>query len=399
MQNAPEYSIDDVLNVLLDWCRSRNFEGIDPYDALNSPFASALSLGTRFGRIALTQALRRSPINIRPLLRVRASANPKALALFLEGAVKLNDLQLASSLLNRLASMRSQASGSAWGYDFPWQNRFQLLPRWTPTIVNTAFIGHAFLDYYAKSNDTRALELAESIPDFLLNDLNRLKENGDSFCFSYTPLDENYVHNANMLGASLLARLAIENDRPDLLDPALCALNYSMRRQRVDGSWFYAERKEQNWIDSFHTGFDLESLRRFLKLGLVREYQEAYEKGVDFYAQNFFLSDGTPKYYADRLYLVDVHAPAEAIFFFSGEGERRKDLVDRVLYWTLDNMRDKRRGTFYFRRSKRFTIKTPYMRWSQAWMFRALTEYLKYANIVSKRQNEQETPRSTGRRS
>jgi len=33
-------------------------------------------------------------------------------------------------------------------------------------------------------------------------------------------------------------------------------------------------------------------------------------------------------------------------------------------------------GAFYFQKNKYFTNKIPYMRWSQAWAFHALTEYL-----------------------
>ena len=266
------------------------------------------------------------------------------------------------------------ASGSTWGYNFPWQNRFQLLPRYTPTIVNTSFAGHALLDLHEEYGNERALDLALTTPKFILEDLNRLDDGEDSFCFSYTPLDRNFVHNANLLGASLLARIAVRYDRSELLDPALCALRYSARRQRDDGSWFYAERKEQNWVDSFHTGFNLEAIRRVLNLGLMPELRSCFEKGVRFYAENFFLEDGTPKYYADRLYLVDIHAPAEAIYFFSSE-IGYEELANRILNWTLDNMYDRNTGLFYFRKKGAITIKTPYMRWSEAWAFRALARY------------------------
>ena len=197
-----------------DYAEKYDYAGYDPYDMLNSPLSSILSLGTRFGRIALTQFGRRSPVNLRKLLLVKRGVNPKALALFLEGYSRLYKadpqtvyLERMQKLVKLLASVRSpNVSGSAWGYNFPWQNRFQCLPRYTPTIVNSAFAGHALLDYYELTGDQQALDMALSIPDFILKDLNR-KIEGDTFCFSYTPQDQNFVHNANMLGASLLARL------------------------------------------------------------------------------------------------------------------------------------------------------------------------------------------------
>jgi hypothetical protein len=50
-----------------------------------------------------------------------------------------------------------------------------------------------------------ALQLAWSIPDFILGNLRRKRED-NSFCFSYTPLDDNYVHNANMLGVVITGK-------------------------------------------------------------------------------------------------------------------------------------------------------------------------------------------------
>ena len=112
---------------LLTYAHERNFEGVDPYDALNSPFANLLTLGTKPGRIILTPLLRRSPINFRPILRVKPAANPKALGLFLEGVVKLARLQrerklnvdfdlseIARAIVARLFELRSpNASGAA----------------------------------------------------------------------------------------------------------------------------------------------------------------------------------------------------------------------------------------------------------------------------------------------
>ena len=230
----------DVKNLalkLLSWADDRSFKGYDPYDALNSPFAGVFSLGTKFGRIALTQILRRSAINFRPALLIKPGVNPKALALFLEESVALGELEIARKLARKTLDIRSEGySGVAWGYNFPWQNRFQLLPRFTPTIVNTGFAGHALLDFYEADGDEQALDAALSTPAFILDDLNRRRDGDDSFCFSYTPLDRNFVHNANLLGASLLARIARRYARPELLDPALCALRYSARRQHDDGS-------------------------------------------------------------------------------------------------------------------------------------------------------------------
>jgi hypothetical protein len=159
------------------------------------------------------------------------------------------------------------------------------------------------------------------------------------------------------------------------LETARRSVSYSVECQRSDGSWPYAETNFQAWIDSFHTGFNLEALRWFALLGERGRVAEAYQRGVEFYARNFFLEDGTPKYYHDRVYPIDIHAPAEAVYFFSGESAAYQELTDRVLSWMLRNLWDERRGYFYFRKSRYVTNRIPYMRWSQAWGMRALVEY------------------------
>ena len=131
----------------------------------------------------------------------------------------------------------------------------------------------------------------------------------------------------------------------------------------------------QRWVDSFHTGFNLQAIRYFLAEGLADSHVLPFERGVAYYARRFFLEDGTPRYYAGRTYPLDVHAPAQAIVFFSGMGQEFARLTDRVMEWLMSNLYNYRRGCFHFRRGRWFTNRIPYMRWSQAWAFDALTSY------------------------
>lgn len=380
--DADPATIWPVLEQVQTFIEQESFRGYDPYDALNSPLLRALSFDRKTLRIAFTQALKRLPVNLRPLLGIPKRRNAKGLGLFLWGYAKRYAMDQAPIHLARvremaghLAERRSPGcTGNAWGYPFPWQSRVFYLPAGTPTLVNSAFIGHALLDAHALTGLASAVELAVPIKDFILRDLHRTPD-GDAFCFSYTPRDRTVVHNANVLGASLLIRLFGVTGGAELRDAALASLAYTMRRQRPDGSWWYADTPTQQWIDSFHTGFVLESLQRFLEAGFVPEHREAFARGVRFYAENFFLTDGTPKYYHDRVAPLDIHAPAEAVVFFSRQGEACRELAGRVLGWMLANLWDDR-GYFRFGRRGPFRVAIPYMRWSQAWAFHALTEYL-----------------------
>lgn len=369
------------LDRLRAYVEAADYAGYDPYDALNSPLIRRLGARNKWVRIGATHLLRRSPVNLRPLLGIRKGHNPKAIGLFLWGYAKLyalarepRYLERVDYLLGLLEQLRSQGySGNCWGYNFDWQSWTCLRPQGTPTIVNTAFIGHALLDCYELTGRQRGLDLAIPIKDFILSDLHRTELDG-TFCFSYTPVDTEAVHNANLLGASILARLTRYCDDERLPAAVLASMGYSLRHQHEDGSWFYAETDLQSWIDSFHTGFNLQALRYILEAGLGTQYRAAYRRGVQYYATHFFLADGTPKYYHDRTYPIDIHAPAQAICFFAREGGEYQELTDRIVAWMLKNLYDPE-GFFYFRKGKFLTNRIPYMRWSQAWAFHAVTEY------------------------
>ena len=379
--------VQNCIEEMLSYIELADYAGYDPYDALNSPLIRCIGAKNKWVRVGATHLIRRSPVNLRPLFGIQKDHNPKGIGLFLWGYSRLYALTKEQRYLERidyilslLEQLQSKGySGNCWGYNFDWQSWTFMRPKGTPTVVNTSFIGHALLDCYELTGRRQALDMAIPIKAFILDDLHRSGSNG-MFCFSYTPVDTEAVHNANLLGASILARLIRYCDDDKLKSAALASLEYSMRHQRDDGSWFYADTNIQGWIDSFHTGFNLQAIRYILDAGLAAKHREAYLKGVEYYAENFFLEDGTPKYYHDRIYPIDIHSPAQAICFFSREGNEYQDLTDRIVNWMLQNMYSGK-GFFYFRKGRLLTNRISYMRWSQAWAFHALTEYsMKWLN-------------------
>jgi hypothetical protein len=370
------------LNKLDFYCRNEAWQGYDPYDALNSPILRTLAFEKKYLRIAFIQALKRLPFNVRSCFRIKKGYNPKGIGLFLWGYAKLYELdrqsdhlEMVDFFLKLLKELKSPGySGNCWGYNFDWQSRAFYLPRFTPTVVNSAFIGHALIDTYQYTKKDQALEMALSIKDFVLNDLNQTKE-GTAICFSYSPLDQIQVHNANFLGASFLIRIFKYINEEKIKETALSSLSFGFRHQRADGSWHYGEGPSRDWIDSFHTGFNLQSISYFFDEDLGQEYRSGFEKGLEFYQKNFFLEDGTPKYYHDQTYPLDIHAAAEAIVVFSRLGLRYRDMKEKVAAWMIDHLQDEG-GFFYFQKHKWYVNRIPYIRWSQAWAFHALSSYL-----------------------
>ena len=141
------------LEKLRNYIERQDYAGYDPYDALNSPFLKTLSSKSKWVRIAFTQLLRRCPVNLRPILRVKKGYNPKGIGLFLGGYSRLFSVTQDEKLLPKIEYVTKLLellgstgySGNCWGYNFDWQSRTFFRPKWTPTVVNTAFIGHALV--------------------------------------------------------------------------------------------------------------------------------------------------------------------------------------------------------------------------------------------------------------
>jgi len=133
-------------------------------------------------------------------------------------------------------------------------------------------------------------------------------------------------------------------------------------------------------VDNFHTAYVLLSLYRISALipELRSETFDAIARGSDYWLDNFFLGNGTPKYYDDAIYPIDIHAAAVAIAALcelSAIDKRMMPMARKTAEWTIAKMRDGD-GYFYYQVRKNRTITTPFMRWGQAWMAYALSRLI-----------------------
>ena len=375
-----------ITRALLEYCKKRDWAGHDPYDALNSELFSRFKvLDSRLPRLFLTQALKRIPWNLRSILLIPETQNPKALALFLASVLKLSKLglleqpQLIAALGGRIVSLRSQDTRYwCWGYSFPWQTRTILVPRGAPNLVCTVFVTNALLDLYEQSDDERYLAMAISAADYILSDL-YWTDDGVTASLAY-PLATSRatVHNANLLGAALLCRVAKHSGEKKYVEPAMRVARHSAAMQRTDGSWLYGDAETQAWVDNFHTGYNLSALRSIGHDAETAEFHSLVRKGFAFYRNHFFREDGAARYFHNRTYPIDIHCIAQSIITLVEFNDLEEDsiwLARHVLDWAATNMRDKE-GYFYYRALRLGRIKTSYMRWSQAWMLLALTTLL-----------------------
>jgi len=383
-------NLAEVFADLFAWCRKHNFAGYDPFDALNSRLFQATPFRhSPIARLTWTQLFKRSPLNLRALALVPAQRNPKGTALFALAALanyrrlrtKEAEIEACELLDDLLAMQLSGWSGAAWSYNFDWQSRNFFAPRGTPTIVPTAFAARACIEASQALNDETYLKTARSACDFILHDLNRSIETDAEVCFAYSPNSQTRIYNASLLAAETLASVGALTGEKELCKWASRAARYLVHQQRENGSWAYGAEKSQAWVDNFHTGFLLISLARIIELcdGAQPEgFRQALVRGYEYWRTRFFLADGWPKYYDDRLYPADAHAAATAIVTLSELRKLDTDalaLAERIALWSIRNLRD-RRGFFYYQRRRFLTVHTPFMRWTEAWMLYALGRLL-----------------------
>jgi hypothetical protein len=381
------------------WIEKEDFKGWDPHDALNSPLLKRLAFGNRRMGQVWVQLLKNSPVNLRPVLGVPKGYNPKAIGLFLatywrkyllsQNETHLRHAQCFADWLQKNVSPGYH--GACWGYNFDWPNRDFCAPTRTPAIVNTAFNALAFLDLDMLPDPTGSaawgdypIKIARGACEFILRDLWIEKPSKDERCFSYTPLDRRRVHNANVLGALLLAQVGTRTSESELIEASLEAARYTVRRQQSDGSWIYGESSRDNWVDNFHTGYVLVALKRIGEVLQTSEFDSAVMRGYRFWKETMFEQDGVARYYANRLYPIDAHCIAQAILTFLEFADRDPEAIGwalRVADWGIRNMQDKD-GYFHYQIQPRYRIRTPYMRWTQAWMQRSMTELVGRMSIA-----------------
>ncbi|MEO6707757.1 MAG: hypothetical protein ABIN04_18120 [Ginsengibacter sp.] len=385
------HKIQGSLNRLILYCEKEEFKGYDPYDGLNSRLFQSLPLFSknRIAKLIWIQTFKRSPINFRKITGVKKEYNSKALGLFLSSYCNVYGKESKDEHLEKihffsdklLELQNTEWSGACWGYNFDWQARAFFQPKNTPTVVASVFVASALLDAYEITKDEKLLKTARSTCNFILKDLNRTYNDQENFSFSYSPLDKSVVFNASLLGSRLLARVYSFTNESILIEEAKKSVSFCCNQQNNDGSWGYGTLPFHQWIDNFHTGYNLECIADYMSFSKDDSYKKYLKKGFNYYIQTFFTKEGIPKYYNNSVYPIDIHSSAQLVITLHklNQFTEQKELMDKVLKWTIEHMQSEE-GYFYYQINKYFSSKIPYMRWGQAWMFYALSTYLKADN-------------------
>ena len=328
----------------------------------------------------MIQLARRSPFDLSRPLGVHHRVNANTIAHVLgayarmDPALGIETAARASWAIDRLEALRAPGyEEPCWGYDFDVETRFFFYSATTPNTIATAFAAHALLDAHERLGSERALALARGAGDFFVHRIERTEGKGGAY-LGYFPGDRTPIHNASMLGASVLARLGAACGREDFTEAARSAAGYCLAHQRKDGSWPYAEGDVGGWVDNFHTGYVLDALLRCAKALEDEDTAKAWSRGLRFFRERLFDPDGAPRFTTESRYPIDGQCVAQSIETFAvGAALHPVLLADArlVLDFGLERMA-RSDGAFVYQRHRRFVNRAAHVRWVQAPMLSAL---------------------------
>jgi uncharacterized protein YyaL (SSP411 family) len=366
----------------LDYSREREYRGWDLYDGESSRILRALPIDNKWVNLVFQQSVRRSPVNIRPLLLVERRRNFMGIALFAVANLRMYEMtgqerfrEDARELVDWLVENRSEGyRGFCGGHKHPLQRLSKRTLPNDPGIVGTTYAVKALLaagEHIGPAYRNVALTAA----DFVFEDLD-YSPHPDGARIKYKPVDsgDHYTLNANALGARLLTNLYDVAGEPRFLEGARNILDYVAAQQTDEGGWMYRDPPESSHLslDNFHNGFVIESLLRYQEIAGEERYAETLAEAVRFY-RGLFAADGAPRYDESNEYPRDVHSSAQGavVFTMLGDGESAR----RAIEWAVMNLSNQK-GAFYHEQRRYYTKRTTLMRWCQAWMAHGISRYL-----------------------
>jgi hypothetical protein len=253
-----------------------------------------------------------------------------------------------------------------WGYEFDVQTRWSYYPQGTPNIIATYFVARGLAEAHVVDGGlSLGAEIARSA-DFVLEELLTRGEDGREYV-RYTPGSSTLVHNANVLGASLIAVHGVASRNADLLDQALEAALVSVERQCPDGGWAYGDSPRLAWRDSFHTAYVLDGLLTIWAATGDETIRVSLERGTSHWIRSFFGLGGEPLYYENRPYPLDAHVAATSVDVLcrlEAHGFADPGMPARVASRVREVLWDERHGRPYYQVHRFWRDRRHFVRWS-----------------------------------
>lgn len=401
MENNLQKQVEQVLSEMESYFEKNSYKSFDPCDIKALPFILKyydLFYRTRISKFAifpLEVLVNKFPRQIRKIVGIHKQAFAQSHALIVRAKLeKFRKLQIeeeysqAETLFNWILSQRSGMTRNAsWGQPYNWFSS-DIIPADTPRTTVSSQILHTCIDMYLTGKKETYRELIGEICRFFLIEMVRSYDSDDETCFAYTLVDNYRVHNANMMAASALMRAGTILKDDEIIELAGKCLNFTLRRQNPDGSWFYYADDSGGYgkIDHYHTGYVLEALSVIRNLqGDTFRYEKEFEKGVDFYLEQLFTGEGLPKMTPASTYPIDIQSCAQSIITLAEFAKFSKGYqyrIENVINFTLEKFYHTK-GYFSYRINKNGKILPyDYIRWGDAWMYLALSRYVTLFHYV-----------------
>jgi hypothetical protein len=292
-------------------------------------------------------------------------------------------LDRAAHFLQILESTRCPGhERHGWGYPFDWVTRTGVMKTDTPLITTTPYVYEAFAAMHALNRNPHWLDVMRSTAEHAFRDIPDRVIGPDEAAAGYNPLDrEGCVVNSSAYRAFLLTEASGRFGRLDYAEAARLNLNFVLRSQRPDGSWFYAMDGEREFIDHFHTCFVMKALAKIERLTGDAGCSRAIEAGARYYVEHLFDEQGLPRPFAAAprltVYRHELYDYAECINLGSMLRGRFPALDSKVDGTVQDLLARwvKPDGSFRSRKLVLGWDNVPMHRWAQSQAFRALAAY------------------------
>lgn len=389
--------IPEITNNCLKYIEKEKFRSYDPFDALTNPLINFLTSGSNILRRIAIQINSRSPLDLHWSGMQKKIHTKTVSDLLLYYSIRKRseivvdniadpDTAKIKSLFNTLLDLKI-AGIFAWGLNFPYTSRFINADSDAPNLYNTVNSGisicHSLnkLDTETKSH---ALVVLKGIVAYMNSTMWTIDERGQGW-YQYYPGQKYPTYNVNALALYFLVLLQKTTglDDHDLEVRSQTLKKLICEEQQNDGSWIYARSDHGKWIDGFHTGFILESVAYVHKEGKGSpQLADALMRGVDYYIKNFFTEESYVKYFSNSSkYPMDAQNYAQAIETLSLLGLWgifQKDSLLKDIISNANHSLYNEKGYFNYRKTRYFTYKTPYFRWSVTPMIIALEYAYQY---------------------
>ena len=264
--------IYESIRRLAIWLEKNDYRGYDTFDGLSSKLARPFTFNNKFLLIALQQGVRRFPINLRPLLGIAKGHSTKGMGFIAKGYMRLNEATGDAALQTKaefalqwlIENQVPGLSGACWGNHFDYQSRsFHIAEGCADRGLDLAHRSRVSRRPSTFSKGRLPAGCRECVRAHYAR--SGTFADGKGVCISYVPTENQPVHNANTLGASLLARTYSHTRNESYRELAEKAMQYTAQYQRSDSSWYYAERSNAHWVDNFHTAYVLDSFKYYIE--------------------------------------------------------------------------------------------------------------------------------------